>query len=112
MLSFNEFAKRLRIIEEITEKVISEDLYLEDYFDLLEENKLSVEEMTTSDVATVTKPIMFVKRKKTYESAPKSKEAEDWIIANKSRFKKEYGKDWEQIIYATAWKLFGKKKNK
>lgn len=109
MLSFNDFVRRLKAIEEISDKVIQEDLFLEDYFDLIIEHNLTVEEMTTTDIALLTKPLMFIKRKTTYESAPKSKEAEDWILSNKSRFKKEYGKDWEQILYATAWKIFGKK---
>ena len=41
------------------------------------------------------------------ESAPPGKEAEDWIMKNKSRFKDEYGDDWEKVLYATAWKMFG-----
>lgn len=34
---------------------------------------------------------------------------EDWIKSNKSRFKKEYGSEWEQNLYATAWKIHNKK---
>jgi hypothetical protein len=30
---------------------------------------------------------------------------ERWIRKNKSKFKSKYGKDWEQILYATAWEL-------
>lgn len=44
------------------------------------------------------------------ESAPPSEEAEAWIKANKERFKKKYGKDYERVLYAKAWKLFGEKK--
>jgi translation elongation factor P/translation initiation factor 5A len=41
------------------------------------------------------------------EAAPPGKDAEDWIRANKQKFKDEYGEDWESVLYATAWKLFG-----
>lgn len=30
---------------------------------------------------------------------------ERWIRKNKSKFKAKYGKDYEQILYATAWEL-------
>lgn len=42
------------------------------------------------------------------EVSPPSKKAEEWILANKEKFKKEYGKDWPSVLYATAWKLFSK----
>jgi hypothetical protein len=29
---------------------------------------------------------------------------EDWIKDRKAEFKKRYGKDWESVLYATAWK--------
>lgn len=45
------------------------------------------------------------------ESAPPSKKAEDWVIANKDEFKAKYGDDWESVLYATAWKLFGEAMN-
>lgn len=45
------------------------------------------------------------------EKAPPSKEAEEWIKANKEEFKKQYGDDWEKVLYAKAWKMFGEKKN-
>jgi hypothetical protein len=41
------------------------------------------------------------------EKAPPGKKAEDWIKSNKQRFKDQYGNDWEQVLYAKAWKLFG-----
>jgi hypothetical protein len=44
------------------------------------------------------------------ESAPPGQEAEDWIKANKARFKKEYGDDYGKYLYGHAWKMFGKKK--
>lgn len=43
------------------------------------------------------------------EKSPPSKEAEDWIEANKEEFKKQYGDDYESVLYAKAWKLFGDK---
>jgi glycerophosphoryl diester phosphodiesterase len=44
------------------------------------------------------------------EVAPPSKKAEEWIKSNKEKFKKQYGDNWEPILYAKAWKMFGKKK--
>ena len=41
------------------------------------------------------------------EKAPPGKKAEDWIKKNKTEFKKKYGNDWEEILYSTAWKIFG-----
>ena len=38
-----------------------------------------------------------------FEDAPPG--MEDWIKSNKERFKKQYGKDWEEVLYATAWKM-------
>lgn len=46
------------------------------------------------------------------EKAPPSKEAEDWIKANKQNFKDQYGDRWEEVLYATAYKMFGKDGNK
>lgn len=34
-----------------------------------------------------------------------SEKTEEWIEANKDRFRKQYGDDWEQILYATATKM-------
>lgn len=108
-ITFTEFVNKIKIIENISDKAINENWYLESYFNSLEEHSISIESVTTGDIAQVTKPMMMLRRKNMYESAPKSKEAEDWILANKASFKKRYGKDWEQILYATAWKLFDKK---
>jgi hypothetical protein len=44
---------------------------------------------------------------KVKEKAPPGKKAEDFIKNNKESFKKRYGKDWERVLYATAWKQFG-----
>jgi hypothetical protein len=42
------------------------------------------------------------------EKAPPGKKAEDFIKGNKESFKKRYGDRWEEVLYATAWKKFGK----
>lgn len=45
------------------------------------------------------------------EYAPKGAEAEEWIRKNKEEFINRYGKKkGTQVLYATAWKMFGKKK--
>lgn len=33
---------------------------------------------------------------------------EDFIKASKASFKKRYGKDWQKVLYATAWKKYNK----
>jgi nicotinic acid mononucleotide adenylyltransferase len=45
------------------------------------------------------------------EAAPPGKGAEEFIKTNKEKFKKRYGDKWEQVLYATAWKLHGNKDN-
>ena len=42
------------------------------------------------------------------ESAPPNAAAEEFIKDNKNKFKKRYGDKWEQVLYATAWKVYGK----
>jgi hypothetical protein len=44
------------------------------------------------------------------ESAPPGKEAEEWIKANKARFRKEYGDDYGKYLYGHAWQMFGNKR--
>ena len=43
------------------------------------------------------------------EVAPPGAGAERFIKANKKKFKKQYGENGEKVLYATAWKLYGKK---
>jgi hypothetical protein len=43
------------------------------------------------------------------EKAPPGKDAENFIKDNKEKFKKQYGKKWQAVLYATAWKKFGPK---
>lgn len=51
-----------------------------------------------------------VKETKTVaEKAPPGKKAEQFIKDNKEKFKKQYGKRWEEVLYATAWKQHGAK---
>lgn len=47
--------------------------------------------------------------KELYERAPHYDKAEDFIQDAKADFKKRYGRRWKPILYATAWKMFGKK---
>lgn len=42
------------------------------------------------------------------EEAPPSAKAERFIKKNKDSFKKQYGDDWEQALYSTAWKMHKK----
>lgn len=41
------------------------------------------------------------------EVAPPGTAAEKFIKANKKKFQDKYGKDWERVLFATAWKVFG-----
>lgn len=109
MISFNEYIERVNHIDAISRKVKT----LEDFLETLDPSICVVEEVTTGDMAQVVLPLMLLKRKKVYEKAPPDKEIEDsFIKKNKSVFKKLYGKDWEQILYATAWKIYNSRGKK
>jgi hypothetical protein len=41
------------------------------------------------------------------ESAPPGKKAATWIKHRKADFQERYGKHWQRVLYAKAWKLFG-----
>lgn len=43
------------------------------------------------------------------EKAPPSPEAEKWILDNKERFKKRYGKNYAKYLYGKAWELYPEK---
>lgn len=43
------------------------------------------------------------------EVAPPSKKIENFIKDKKKDFKERYGKNWEKVLYATAWKKYNKK---
>lgn len=51
-----------------------------------------------------------ISKKEIEEVAPPSKESEKWISKVKDKFKKQYGEDWKQVLYAAAWKRFNKSK--
>lgn len=48
---------------------------------------------------------------KIMERAPKNPKAEKFIKKSKSEFKKRYGDRWKEVLYATAWKMFGESDN-
>jgi len=52
------------------------------------------------------------KEKDLYEAAPPDKDIEKFILAAKPKFKAQYGKDWEDKLYATAWKMYSEKHGK
>ena len=35
---------------------------------------------------------------------------EDWILKNKERFKRKYGKDYAKFLYGHAWNMHNKEK--
>ncbi len=41
------------------------------------------------------------------EKAPPGEKAERFIRKHKKEFKKRYGDKWEEVLYATAWRMFG-----
>lgn len=41
------------------------------------------------------------------EKAPPGKKAKSFIRKRKKDFQDRYGDAWKQVLYATAWKLFG-----
>lgn len=94
-------------MEQLLEDAQAKDWYLEDFFEELNNLNIPLESVMTGDIAQVTQPIGMMKRKMVYEKAPDGPDAENWILKNKSAFKKHYGDDWEQVLYATSWKLFG-----
>lgn len=106
-ISFSQYVKRIKILEEAFKQAVEADWYLEDFFDELDNLNIPLECVMTGDIAQVTLPIGMMKRKTIYETAPNSPEAEEWISKNKSTFKKLYGADYEQVMYATCWKMFG-----
>lgn len=110
-VSFMEYVSTVKSLDELATSAVLQDMYLEDMMDLALERGLSLETVLTGDIAQSTEPLgKVLKRKKpVYETAPNSKEAEDWILANKAKFKKTYGDDWKNVLYATAWKLFPEK---
>ena len=104
--SFTEYYNTIKLIEEC---ITSTD-DLDEFFELVESKGLNLETVMTSDIAQMTLPIGSMKRKRPFdEVAPNNTKAEEFILKNKASFKKRYGDNWEKILYATAWKLFGDK---
>ena len=110
-LSFKKYVTQIKTVESIINEAFNEtnDWYFEDFCDAVISHGLSLEAVMTGDIAGITHPIGLMKRKMVYESAPPGEKAERFILKNKAPFKKRYGKDWEQVLYATSWKLFGDK---
>jgi hypothetical protein len=46
------------------------------------------------------------------EAAPPDPAIEKWIKDNKEVFKRQYGDNWEEVLYATAWKKHSEKDTK
>lgn len=109
MISFHQYVGTVNYLNTLSQKVDA----LEDFLEALDESVLTVEEVTSGDIAQVTLPLMMLRRRKVYEKAPPDKSIEDdFIKPNKSRFRRMYGDDWEQILYATAWKIYNRKNKK
>lgn len=108
-ISFSEYVKNIKTLEGTVNESIQGEWYFEDFCDAVIGHGLSLEAVMTGDIAGITQPIGMLKRKMVYESAPPGEKAEQFILKNKVAFKKRYGDEWRQILYATSWKLFGDK---
>lgn len=108
-ISFSEYVKNIKTLEGTVNESIQDEWYFEDFCDAVIGHGLSLEAVMTGDIAGITQPIGLLKRKMVYESAPPGEKAESFILKNKAAFKKRYGDEYRQILYATAWKLFGGK---
>ena len=108
------FTEYYTIVKKVEECLDNNDGTFEGFFELLEAKKLDVENVMTTDIAGMTMPLGTMKRRKPEltEVAPDNPEAEAFIKKHKSEFKKRYGEEnYERVLYATAWKLFGDKKD-
>lgn len=108
-LSFREYVETIKTLETIINESVDNTWYFEDFCDAVITHGLNLEAVLTGDIASITTPIGLMKRKKPYESAPPGDKAERFITKNKEAFRKRYGADWEQVLYAVAHKLFSKK---
>lgn len=109
-MSLPTFSEYYEIIKSVEECLDNNDGTLEGFFELVEAKKLDLEQVMTGDIAGMTLPLGSLRRRNITEVAPAGKKAEDFITKNKASFKKRYGDNWERVLYATAWKLFGDKK--
>ena len=101
-VSFREYVESIKSMETIITEGIQEDWYFEDFCDAVIERGLDLESVMTGDIAGITEPIGMMRRKQPYESAPPGDKAERFILKNKEPFKRRYGEDYKQILYATA----------
>ena len=108
--TFTDYYKTIKAIEECFDK---NDGTFEHFFEMLEEKNLDLEQVMTGDIAGMTLPMGSMRRRNPNltEVAPEGEKAEEFITKNKAAFKKRYGDNWERVLYATAWKLFGDKKD-
>ena len=107
LATFTDYYNTIKMLEYCLD---NNDGTFEGFFELVESKGLDLETVMTGDIAGMTLPIAQLKRRNPNltEVAPEGKKAEDFITKNKAAFKKRYGDDWERVLYATAWKLFGK----
>lgn len=112
-MSLPTFTEYYTILKNVEESIDFNDGTLEGFFEMLAEKNLDLEQVMTGDIAGMTLPIASLKRRNPSltEVAPEGEKAEEFIQKNKASFKKRYGDEWERILYATAWKLFGDKKD-
>lgn len=105
--TFTDYYKTIKTIEECLD---NNDGTFEHFFELVEAKGLDLEQVMTGDIAGMTLPMTTMKRRNPTltEVAPEGEKAEEFIQKNKASFKKRYGDNWERVLYATAWKLFGK----
>lgn len=73
----------------------------------LELDKKSNNTMTSLVETALTHSLSLADVISLLEVAPPGKTAEKWIKDRKSEFKDRYGKDWQRVLYSTAWKRFG-----
>ena len=108
--TFTDYYNTIKFVEHCID---NNDGTFEGFFELLEAKKLDVEQVMTGDIAGMTLPIGSLRRRdpSLTEVAPEGKKAEEFITKNKASFKKRYGDNWERVLYATAWKLFGDKRD-
>ena len=112
-MSLPTFTEYYSILKSVEEAIDFNDGTLEGFFEIVEGKQLDLEQVMTGDIAGMTLPIASLKRRNPSltEVAPEGEKAEDFIQKNKASFKKRYGDEWEKILYATAWKIFGDKKD-
>jgi len=64
--------------------------------------------MRAKEIFEKSEDMVILGKKGLEEVAPPNAEAERFIRKHKKEFKKRYGDRGEEVLYATAWKKFGK----